>query len=85
MYFLNCLTNAKCQETLNVVTITGAMPKMTVSKVECKDGSGNVEQHQVEKSLWRPMKPMEPFSQEMIPQFQGYYQVGKSKWFHYKI
>lgn len=70
LYFINCLTNAKTVDSLNVITVTGAMPKMeTVVKVE---------QDVVEKSLWRPMKPMEPFSQDMIPQFQGYYQVGKS-------
>ena len=29
------------------------------------------------QNQWKPMKPMDPFSSDMTPQFQGYYQVGK--------
>ena len=78
LYFLTCLTNANSRINAQIVTtVTGAMPKKyeTVNagskKEECVEND--------RKSLWRPMKPMEPFSPDMVPQFQGYYQVGKSK------
>jgi hypothetical protein len=67
------------------VTVTGAMPKKyesvsnSIPKKFIKEES--LDQMDKSKSLWRPMKPMEPFSPDMVPQFQGYYQVGKSNVF----
>jgi hypothetical protein len=63
--------NVVCPNSLNLVSVSRSIPKK-INDAACLDVK-----LEKEKSLWRTMKPMEPFSQDMIPQFQGYYQVGK--------
>lgn len=72
MYFLYCLENTATPNSVQVITSVGAMPK----SIKMEPVTQLIVEK--EKSLWRTMKPMEPFSQDMVPQFQGYYQVGKS-------